>query len=78
MNDEFYNPEDEYVSDLWDEIDTLKKQNAALLDALKAVEWVWVQGASIQFCPWCDNGKILGHARNCKRQQAIAKAEGDA
>ena len=58
------------------QIIVLEQQNTELLEALKDVEWVWIQGATVQFCPWCDNSKMFGHARNCKRQQAIALVEG--
>ena len=54
-----------------------KLKNAALVVALEDVEWVWIQGATVQFCPWCDNSKMIGHARNCKRQQALALVEGE-
>ncbi len=54
----------------------LMQQNAEMLAALKDVEWVWAQGAMVQECPWCKGGRALGHTDNCRRQQAIAKAEG--
>ena len=57
-------------------IENLKKQNAELLEALEAVEWTKLDWGGNKVCPWCGNGKIQGHHIDCKRQRAIAKAEG--
>ncbi len=48
-----------------------------LLVALRAVEWVEIPGDGfmlIDVCPWCDARKENGHADDCSRQAAIAKA----
>jgi len=50
----------------------LKQQNAALLAALEAFEWVFMDDSLIPVCLWCKNGKIAGHALDCQRQQALA------
>ena len=50
-----------------------------LLAALEAVEWILVPGGwgSAEFeCPWCERCKASGHAPDCPRQAAIAKAAG--
>lgn len=54
-----------------------------LLAALEAVEWVnhdleivdgkWV---ALGECPWCDAAQADGHAPDCQRQTARAKAKG--
>ena len=51
------------------------EQIMALLEALKAVEWV---GAG-NYCPWCGKWQFthLGHADHCQRQAAIAAVEGE-
>ena len=47
-----------------------------LLEALKAVEWLFLNDEVIEVCPWCKRSKIFGHAKKCQRQQAIALVEG--
>lgn len=44
---------------------------------LKRVEWVETDRWAEPKCPWCMSEKSVGHAPDCRRQAAIAKAEGD-
>ena len=54
-----------------------KAINVALVDALEDFEWLYLDDDVMQVCPWCGNGKISGHADDCKRQQALALVERD-
>jgi hypothetical protein len=67
----------------------LEAENADLLAALKAVEYVSIKDQ--ERCPWCGGirtdypakklvksvGFIVGHRVSCQRQQAIADAEAE-
>jgi hypothetical protein len=57
-------------------VNDLTEQRDALLAALEAVEWVPMEYR--ESCPWChaDPGSG-GHAPDCQRQAAIAKAKGE-
>lgn len=51
--------------------------NAEMLEALRAVEWIYDSELDDDFCPYCGNAQyISGHDINCKISIAIAKAEG--
>ncbi len=48
-----------------------------LLEALEAVGWVQDEELPNDcYCPWCGNYEHRGHASDCSRQAAIAKARG--
>ena len=71
------------------QITELEQQIAALVEALDAVEFVSITDQ--ERCPWCGGirpdypakklvesvGFIVGHTKDCKRQQALALVEGD-
>jgi len=57
------------------EISDVKHINAEMLEALEAVEWVSRWHDTI--CPWCEHSPKEGHAPDCRRQLAIAKARGE-
>jgi hypothetical protein len=74
-----------------DKFHRLTEQRDALLAALEDVEWVRFELGMAKTCPWCrlaeptryvgtDGGYYPtgGHAPDCQRQAAIAKARGDA
>jgi len=55
----------------------LEKAAPDLLKVLRQMEWLPdddIQGKL--YCPWCGNYQESGHAGDCVRQAAIAKAEG--
>ena len=58
-----------------DEYDDLVDVNSALVEALKAIEWVGAR--TRDYCPWCFRWSKDGHTKDCLRQHAIALAEGD-
>ncbi len=52
-----------------------------LLDTLERVEWI-SEWANIEYhgkrsCPWCHRLEDMGHAADCLRQLAVAKAKGE-
>ena len=48
-----------------------------LLAALEAVEWVRDPATSYVYCPWCGHWRHdTGHAPDCQRQAALARARG--
>lgn len=56
-----------------DKFHRLMEQRTTLLAALEAVEWTGaVDGGTV--CPWCGERKYNGHAPDCPRQAAIARA----
>ena len=77
----------------WHVIAVVKAQknteaNAALIAAapdllalVEAIEWLehtpWGESFTIHGCPWCHEAQWDGHADDCKRQAAIAKARGE-
>jgi hypothetical protein len=51
-----------------------------LLALVEQVEWIvspvgWF-GSSVRICPWCQGTPPYGHAPDCPRQAALAKAYG--
>ena len=48
-----------------------------LLIALKRVEWIDDGDSMGKHCPWCGWYEHAGHADDCLRQFAIAKARGE-
>ena len=48
-----------------------------LLAACKETEWVAMDSLAKWRCPSCMNSKKNGHRHDCKKGQAIAKAESD-
>ena len=79
MNDaEEYMTETEYLEWAGNKVKELTRQNALMLEALKAVEWVNDEQGDPQ-CPWCGQYKSIfaarHHAEDCPRQAAIAAAE---
>jgi len=56
-----------------DTIKELQAVNAELLAALEAVEFV--EGKDLIRCPWCEGRWLWGHAPDCQRQAAIARAK---
>jgi hypothetical protein len=49
-------------------------KNAALLEALEAVEWIPATLPNSYICAWCFHYKHNGHKENCQRQQALAES----
>lgn len=61
------------------EIERLRAIESNLLEALEEVEWITdEESPDFQYCPWCGNYDYRGHASDCSRQVAIAKARGEA
>ena len=70
----FYN-----VHDMLDRLTKLEQQNAALVEALKTVEWVKGYDPKgipaplyYSYCPWC---KGRDHSVTCVREQALDGGE---
>ena len=75
------------LGDIAYEIAELRKQNAALVEALEDVEFVSITDQ--ERCPWCGGirtdyparklvesvGFIVGHTEDCQRQQALAQVK---
>ena len=70
----------------------LQENIDALLAALEVVEWVGDVNGDAPKCPWCDGFRDIeddiaypnvdgapghGHAPDCQRQAALAKAKGE-
>lgn len=51
--------------------------NERLIMALEAVEWVKDRYYKADFCPWCQEFRLAGHAPDCRRQRALAEARGE-
>ena len=64
------------VAQLKEERDEVTAQRDALLAALEAVEWVF-NAFGDNICWWCRAEKFSGHADDCQREAAIAKAKGE-
>ena len=50
-----------------------------LLAALESVEWVRDEDLPEydKWCPWCGNYRKYGHASDCQRHAALARARGE-
>ena len=56
------------------EAEALRTRNAALVAALRVVEWAGDAGVA---CPLCDRIPIEGHAPDCQLDKALRAAEGE-
>jgi hypothetical protein len=52
------------------------RANKLLLDALRAVEWIYSPREGQGECWWCRELERDGHAPDCQRQAAISAARG--
>jgi len=73
-----------YGEESGDEISPMQESDARLiaaapelLAALQEVEWYYDSMGGME-CPWCLESKEHGHASDCPRRLAIAKATNDA
>ena len=59
------------------EAEALRTRNAALVEALRAVEWVGLLMGdhTCEMCPQCWSHKQGGHAPDCPLAAALAKGE---
>jgi len=51
--------------------------NAALVAALRAVEYVWNSPLELDLCPECHTAQGNGHAPDCQLAKALKDAEGE-
>jgi len=65
---------------LAERLEAARKTNAALVNALRAVEWLEAEdgwGVTRNYCPSCDSRHEDGHAPDCQLDKALRAAEPD-